>query len=346
MLKVIKTVLCAVMCVSAFSCATSRQSAAPTGGQAPGWVYSASADYPDSDYLTAVGYAATREGAESNAVATLGRTIRQSIQAETTAEEGFTQRDANYSASAAFSGTVNTSVDLKDISGVSVKEVWNDGKGTTYALAVLDRAESGRYYRTQIDKNAEVINSQIVYASNNAESLEAVGALNRAVKLAEENAENLGILFAVNPMLARVVSLEYGSAEKVREFSMRILERIKIAIVVSGDKDNLVGNAFAEAITSGGLTPQFAQTGVYSYVLRVNVTFEDAGRVGNYQSVRYVVDATLTDTRNSKVLLPLSITGRESHTSQSEAQVRAFRTIRSESAKQFTQKFAALIQTY
>jgi hypothetical protein len=346
MFKVIKMVLCAAVCVLVFSCATGRDSRPRIGGQAPDWVYSASTAYPDSAYLTAVGYASTREGAESNAVAAVGRTIRQTIQAETVAQEGFTQSDGSYSTNMMFSGTVNTSADLQNISGVAIKEVWNDGNGTIYAFAVLDRNESGRLYRTQIEKNAEVINSQIVYASNNTESFETVGALERAIKLAEENTENMGILSAVNPMMYRLVSLDYGSAEKVREFSQRILEHIQIALIVSGDKDNLVGSAFAEAITAAGLTPQFAQTGVYSYVLKVNVTFADAGLVGSYQSVRYVVDATLTDVRNSKVLLPLAITGRESHISQQEAQARAFRTIRSEVAKQFAQRFAGLIQSY
>jgi hypothetical protein len=347
MFKVIKAVLCAAVCVLVYSCATDQVAGSlRTGRQAPDWVYSVPADYPDSAYLTAVGYASTREGAESNAVASVGRTIRQTIQAQTVAQEGFTQSDGNYSTNTAFSGTVNTSADLQNISGVTIKEVWNDGKGTVYAFAVLDRNESGRFYRTQIEKNAEVINSQILYASDNAESFEAVGALGRATKLAEENAESLNILSAVNPMMYRLVSLDYGSAEKVREFSQQIFERIQIAIVISGDKNNLVGSAFAEAITAVGISPQFAQTGVYPYVLKVNVIFEDVGLVGNYQAVRYVVDTALTDVRNSKVLLPLTISGRESHINQQEAQTRAYRTIQSEVAKQFAPRFAALIQSY
>jgi hypothetical protein len=143
-----------------------------------------------------------------------------------------------------------------------------------------------------------------------------------------------------------LVLFEYGSAENVREFAQRTFGRIQIAVSVTGDRDNLVGSAFAEAITANGLTAQFTQTGVYSYTLKVTVKLEDAGKLGDYQTVRYTVDAALADVRNDKILLPLTFSGRESHVSQSEAQIRAYRTIRSEVAKTFSPRFATLLKSY
>jgi hypothetical protein len=351
------TAVCALAAVLAISCATVRpgqpggQGARPAEGlpgnaPAPDWVYAPAAEYPDTAFLTAVGYAATREGAESAAIGGIGKTLRQTIQAETSAQEAFAQNDGTWTSGLAYTGTVSTSTALDNISGVTIKEVWGDGKGTIYALAALNRNESGRYYQGLIEKNAQVINSQIAYAAGNAESFEALGALNRAVKLAEENAEHLHILSAVNPGMYSLVSLEYGGAVQVKELAQRYLGRIPIAIAVTGDQDNLVGGAFAEGITAAGLSPLFTQTGVYTYVLKVAVHLEDAGLLGNYQTVRYTVDASLTDVRNGKTLLPLTISGRESHTSQQEAQNRAFRTIRSEVSKTFAPRFAALLKSY
>ena len=55
--------------------------------------------------------------------------------------------------------------------------------------------------------------------------------------------------------------------------------------------------------------------------------------------VRYTVHANLTDRRTGKIVLPWSISGREAHITQSEAENRALRTVENEIKEKFLAHF-------
>jgi hypothetical protein len=293
--------------------------------------------------LSAAGWDKDRSVAESQAKAELVKTIRQTVEARSTAVVSYAENQDAFSEGRSVGTSVNTSADL-EIAGLFIKEVWRDKSGVYYALALLDRDESGRYYRALIQKNAAVIDSQMYFARQNQESFDSYSAAKRALALAKENDGYLALLAAINPAMYQLTRLDYESSAAVAEFTRRVLGGIRIALSATGDEDGTILAAFAKILTNTGFSPAFATTGNYPYTLKITVTIEDAGIVGRYQTARYTVDATLFDVLNGKALVPFSTRGREAHTTQAEARRRAIRLINDDVEKKFAAQFAAFLE--
>jgi hypothetical protein len=337
-------VLCAGCALTLAGCATTSAVGTAGGANAPQWVLSPGAAYSNDSFLTAVGSNKDRAASEANAKAEVVRTIRQTVRAQTTTAVSFAESNGAFSESRSAESEVNTFTSL-EVAGIVIKETWRDRDGTYYSLALLDRNDAGRYYRTVIQKNTEVIDSLIAYASSNQESFDSYSALKRALNLARENDENLYLLSAINPGMYSLVNPDYGSSQSVAEFSKRVLGKIRIAVSATGDEGGAVLSAFTKVLTDAGFNPSLASQGNYPYTLKITVNIENVGLVGRYETVRWTLDAALTDVVNGKVLLPYTASGRESsHTTQAEARRRAIRLINDEVAASFAPRFQAFLQ--
>ncbi|GMO47368.1 MAG: hypothetical protein Pg6C_09540 [Treponemataceae bacterium] len=324
-------------------CATTSSAVTAGGANAPRWVLSPGAEYSNDSYLTAVGWDKTRASSEANAKAELVRTIRQTVQTQTTTAVSFAENNGAFTESRSAESEVSTFANL-EVAGLVIKETWRDRDGTYYSLAFLDRNDAGRYYRTVIQKNTEVIDSLIAYASSNQERFDSYSALKRALNLALENDENLYLLSAINPGMYSLVKPDYGSSQSVAEFSKRVLGKIRIAVSITGDEGGAILSAFIKVLTDAGFNPSLASQGNYPYTLKITANIENVGLVGRYETVRWTLDAALTDVVNGKVLLPYTVNGRESHTTQAEARRRAIRLINDEIAASFAARFQAFLR--
>jgi hypothetical protein len=150
-LSAVNFLSCAVL-VCLLGCAST--SGINVSTQAPGWVFSSSAAYSDEQYLSASGWDKDRSVAESKAKAELVKTIRQTVEARSTAVVSYAENQGAFSEGRSVETSVNTSAEL-EIAGLFIKEAWRDKSGVYYALALLDRDESGRYYRTLIQKTRQ-----------------------------------------------------------------------------------------------------------------------------------------------------------------------------------------------
>jgi hypothetical protein len=332
--------LCALVGFFAGCAAASRLG---VSAPAPEWVFSPSATYADERYLSAVGWDKDRSVSESKAKAELAKTIRQTVESQSFATVSYAETQGVFSEGRSIETSVNTSTELQ-IAGVSIREVWQDKTGVYYALALLDRDEAGRYYRTHIQNNTETIGSQNLFAQKNQQSFDSYATAKRALTLAKENDEHLALLSAINPAMFQLTRLDYGSSSAVAEFTRNILSGISIALSITGDEDGSILASFAKVLTNAGFSPVFASTGNYPYTLKITVAIEDVGIVGRYQTVRYTMDAVLFDVLNGKVLLPFAANGRESHTTQAEARRRAIRLINDDVEKKFAVQFAAFLE--
>jgi hypothetical protein len=310
---------------------------------APRWVFSPGEVYSNDGYLTAVGWNKDRGASEANAKAELVKTIRQTVHTRTTTGISFSEQNGAFSESRSAESEVNTFTSL-EVAGLVIKETWRARDGTYYSLALLDRNEAGRYYRTLIQKNTEVIDSQLVYASSNQESFDSYSALKRALNLARENDEHLYLLSAIHPSMYSLVRPDYGSSQSVAEFARRVLGKIRIAVSITGDEGGAILSSFNKVLTDAGFNPSLALSGNYPYTLKIAVNIENAGIVGRYETVRWTLDAALSDVLNNKVLFPWAVSGRESHTTQAEARRRAVRLINDEIATSFAARFEAFLQ--
>jgi hypothetical protein len=141
-----------------------------------------------------------------------------------------------------------------------------------------------------------------------------------------------------------VLRLDYGNAQTVQEFTRRILSKIRIAVMATGDDDGTITASFTKVLTDAGLLPTITSAGNFMYTLKITVNIENAGKIGQYEAVRYTVEAVLRDVINDRVIFPFTLSGRESHTNQSEARRRAIRLINNEAGKSFAAQFATFLE--
>ena len=322
MLKIkVVYVLLIVECILFFSGCASDQNVT----KAPLWVMEPDTVYPGEIYLNGVGEGSDRRTAESQAIAALGRSILQTVQTAARASQQFDAVDETISVQNSFESTVYTSSRIDDIAGARIKEIWIDADGRVYALAQLNRDESGHLYKSRIDKNTAVINSQIQFADSKGVSFESLMALRQAVVLAEQNRVYMSVLAGINNNLYRIVDLPYVSAGAVRTLMQRMQEELPVAVSVSGDPSERISTALSTVFAGIGLKT-IEDVASAPLILAADFLVVPIEGGTKYKYVRFVLNVSLTEQSTGKELLSFSRNGREAHVTQNEAKERAIRT--------------------
>ena len=332
------SIVCGVL-LSLFSCVSTQ------GTQvAPEWISSPDAVYPSADYLNGVGAGSTKKDAENEALSYLLRGIVQSVNSVVKTEKTLQGNDTvGYNTDYAYDFSVESSSSLRDIPGISFPEVWVAPNGTYYVLAQLNRNATGKFFQERVSNLSKIVESEIVYADKEKNTLKALRALKNAKEKAYENKENLTALAGINFTMYRMVANDYISPETVEVLLNRTAESIPISVTVQGDSQGRIKSGLLSGLEQAGLK-SIRQDSTDGYVLEAVISMEDVESSTKYSYVRYVIDITLTDLKNQEVVFALSDNGREAHMSSSEARQRAYRTIESFIEKEFVQRFSDYIE--
>jgi hypothetical protein len=275
--------------------------------------------------VAASGYGADRGNAEKNALAALTAVFGQSVQAElktlTAYSEAVLNGAVNVSNNTSVQNAVKTSAEMDALVGAELRDVWYDGKGIYYAVAVMDRAKTAVLYRDMILSNERLINDLVVLPEGEKNSLEGVSRYQLAALIADTNRVYANVLSLANRGSGGIDPGTLKQGDHYRLEAMNIARNIPVTVRVSGDRADRIRGAFASAISGAG----FRSGGTNArYVLDVTVAFEEVLFPNQPNKfTRYVVNANLTDTLGGAVLLPYTINGREGHLSLAEAENRA-----------------------
>ena len=326
-----------------FSCASTKS--INTSG-VPEWILSPSSVYDDSKYLSAVGYGEDRASAELSAIAAITKVIKQQVNSETVSNENFTSVEGNWTTGRDVTSSVQTQSDLV-ISGIYIQDVYPVKKGKTleyYALALINREETGNLYKSKIAELTPVIDNMIVEAYKNMGSFSSYGILSQAAQLAAECDLFLDMLAVINPTYYKMSIPDYGNAATVEELARRCLSQIVIGFDIKGDIDGRVAAAFSKIFSEYGIKLASIEDEDATYTLVADVSFSPLQMSGETKNkyIRFVVNANLTELKTDKIVLPFAISGREAHLSEEEATQRAVRTIENEIRKQFQSKVYSL----
>ena len=335
-----------VSCVSASSAAAKHTKTQLS--KAPAWVTDAAAVYPDSLYLSAVGYSEQRSGAEMEAAAALTKSISQKVASETSAAQSMEKGSPTVKKSV--SSVVRTVSQVDKITGLTVKETWTAPDGTEYALAVINREEVGSYYAQKIRNCENGINKLIVFASEHPAGFEAVSALSQAVENAAENERDMAVLSVVHPAKYKLVSLAYENKQAVEVLLRREIEKIRIAVDVKSDVKadvkNVAGErltaAFMNVLNEAGFASSVKNAAPYVLAASFSATPFETANASDTRFVRYMLNVQLSDTRTGKTVLSWSTGGKEAHLSESEAVQRAVRTAETEIKNSFLEHLLKL----
>lgn len=323
-----------------------KNSSAQTNRKAePAWVSNPRSVYPEAQYVSATGFGPDRETAEKNALGSLIAIFGQNVVGETTTTTRYTEavREGTVAVSedSTLDQAVKASFDFDTVVGAEIKDVWDDGSKTIYAVAVMDRMKATLTYSDLIDSNEKTIKKLTDIPEAEKDTLDAFARYDFASELADANGRFLNLLSVVNPASA---SSKKGSVTKsadLRVEKLKIAQRVPIAVKVANDRDGRIRSAFAAAITEAG----FRSGGDNArYVLDGTLQLAEAVLQGNPNKfVRYTVDARLTDTKTGAVLLPYSINGREGHSTVPEAENRAVRAAEAKIKGDYNEVFTAFL---
>ncbi|RBW46587.1 hypothetical protein DS885_07400 [Psychromonas sp. B3M02] len=176
-ITLLASLLSSVFLLSACSTPSSTQ----TDNQRPTWIDHAQTEYPESQYLTAVGQASNRTRAGKNAVANLLEIFSVNVRAETRTLTEAVKQESALGVTMESSSTLQRDIQTETeqaIQGVEIKQTWLSPSGEYYALAVLHRLSASQNLTESIvaldEKTAELIDYSINQAPNAIASINAL----------------------------------------------------------------------------------------------------------------------------------------------------------------------------
>jgi hypothetical protein len=327
-MKGLKTkLLYAVLIIASLSSCAGTQPREQQAAAGPEWVYAPDSAYPESRYISAVGYGTDRESAEKNALGSLVAIFGQSVAGETMASYRYTEAVTggliDMQEGSEIDSAVKTSFAMNTLIGAEIKDRWFDEKTTYYAIAVMDKMKSAMLYSDLIESNQRVIQNLTAIPEADQYTFDAYAQYELAADVADANAVFVNVLSVLSPASASAFRNELRQGDDYRLEARRVSQNIPVAVNVANDRDGRIRGAFAAALSGEGF-----RTGGNGarYVLDAVLSIREAELPENPNKfVRYMIDANLRDTVSGAVLIPYSIEGREGHTSLSEAEVRAYR---------------------
>jgi len=316
------------------------------GGTRPNWISNPYAVYPRDLYLAAVGTAENRTEAEKRAFAALAAFFGQSIRADLNVATMYSEAVSNglitVSEDTQVRDTVVTAVSLDTLIGAEIGSVWDDGRGTIYALAYIDRRRTAAVYTEIILMNQRNIDNLLAMSAAEKNTFDGYARYRLAALIAGMNEEYAGIVRLSGDSN---VSFNISNPDALYLETSNIIRNISVGLKVSGDSNNRVRDAFAKALSGEGLRTQGSST---PYVLEVSVNMSEVTYPGSsFKFCGYTVSANLIERSTGSVLFPFSISGREGHSTYEAAKTRVLvvmeRTIDESYPVLFREYLAALL---
>jgi len=309
---------------SASSPSAPQQTVVTSGGKKPAWVDSVESVYKRSQYAAAVGYANNREMAEKNAFANLTGFFGQSITADQTIKNTYSEAVKNGKTSGWTDNTnmeniIRTSASLETLAGAEIREVWHDTKNNVfYAAAVMEKSKAAAIYTEMVIANQNLIKNLITMTNAEKNSMEGFSRYQFAAAVADINTTYANVL----KLLDALVPAGLVKGDEYRLEAQNIAKSIPVGITVKNDKAGRIQGAFAKALSEVG----FRSGGNNSrYILNVNITVSPVDLPNNTNKfARIELGADLTDNNTKTVLMPYNFNSREGHTTASEAENRAY----------------------
>jgi hypothetical protein len=277
--------------------------------------------YNRNAYIAAVGYGQDRKKAEQNALVELTAYFSRSMEAEFRDMNSFSQAVSNgaiqVSENTSIQEAIVTSTRMDALVGAEIGDVWDNGKGSVYAVALMDKAKIVPIYAGMIRSNLQVIDKFTAMSNAEKNTLDGYTRYQRAAIIANANQAYAKVLsLAGNNTDINTASLKKG--EDYRLEAANIAKNIPVTVVVNNDRSARIRDAFAQALSALG----FRSGGNNArYVLNATLTLAQADIPNQpYKFVRYVVEANLTDTAENHILLPFNVNGREGRNTVSEAE--------------------------
>jgi len=317
-----KAGLSGICLVFAFAaCATHAHAPMATQRVTPEWTRAGGAhpNFQSNAYLTAAGQGNSRQAAEMAAFRSLVTIFGVDIQTDTRMSEWYRSAGGVSAQGLDFGSEIVMGAGMDNLIGAEVGEVWDNGRGTHYALVVMNRARATRIYADLIGANQALIANLTTFPT--PADRYTIGGFSRYQFASVVADMNTGYAAVLSTLGAPQYAQGLRTGDDFRLEMQRIANAIPIGINVSADRAGRLQGAFASAFTEFGFRTGGANQ---RYVLQVNVVLQPTEHAGRNVFARMELSANLVDTHTGAVLLPYTFNVREGHTVLSEAENRTF----------------------
>ena len=317
-----------------------KTSTSVSTGKEPDWVRNPYAKYDEKANVAAVGRGSSQDMSEKDALGRIVAIFGQSIQVDEKVSMSYQEAvkagiTDNWSENTSINSSIATSAGMDSLIGAETGETWDDGKGTFFTIAFLNKAKAAQQYTEMVRSNQAMINNLINMSAEEKNSLEGFARYQFAATIADITISYGNLLSVIDKPVQ-----ELKKGDEYRLEAVNITKAIPVGLSVKNDKSGRIQGAFAEALSGLG----FRSGGNDSrYVLDVDVATSPVALAGNENKFsRIELKANLTDTNFGSVLVPYNFNLREGHTSQAEADNRAYAS----AERKIKQEYSALLNNY
>lgn len=270
-------------------------------------------EYPESRFLSAVGYGDNLKDAEKNAIGKLSIIFESKVNVDQSLTENYLEySDDNVSTLEYKSKTqkrINLSSNQK-LMNVKTGKHYTDENGKVYAVAYINRLETAFIYEEKIQNNDNTILSLEEHSIQSNQKMVKYASLNRATQLIDENLVLLKQLSIINPNTVSY-SNELEKYNSIKREKGKIANSIIFAFV---NASNEIINTLSNVLTSEGF--RIGNNGDYNIITSVNFEEVDLGRSEIFYT--WVASIELSEL-NGNTIFAFKQNGREGGKTESAA---------------------------
>jgi len=305
----------------------------------PSWVRDPYIKYDRQTYVAVVGSAGSREMAEKSALGNLVAVFGQNIQVDEKVSSSYREAvkngvTASWSENTAVDTAITTSTGMASLIGAEILDRWDDGRNF-HASAVLNKAKAREIYSSIVMSNQAMIEKLTNIPPEEKNTLNGFARYQFAATVADMTITYVNLLSVIDEAVPA-----FKRGDDYRLEAANINKAIPVGVSVHNDKAGRIQGAFAKALsdlgfTSGGSNPP--------YLLDVYITAAPVVIANNtYKFTRIELKADLKETKTGIVLLPYDFNSREGHTSQEEADNRAY----AYAERKINEEYSLLMKSY
>ncbi len=321
------------------------------GKDTPTWVDGRTSDYPPAQYLTGVGQADNRSGAEDQAYAGVARIFNAEVASHAKDQESYSivedQGTANIERRLTIDSVTNVSTE-KVLENVRIMDNWYDSDNEVhYALAVMNRSQAEAALMDKLAELDRTITAKVAEARQATDKLVKVRALFKA-------GQHTVLRGAYNTDLRVIrhsgqgIPPVYRPNELFSELEQFLATNLVLSVHVSGEQRELAQHALVEGLLREGLhvRPQVseADTGSTELLVRGTVRLFPI-QVGDphFKYVRWCSDFEVLNIVTKQVIGAVARGGKEGHLTESEAMAKTLRVMQQEVSSEVAKAIAARI---
>jgi hypothetical protein len=300
---------------------TVNSSAGTTASNLPNWVRDPYTKYDRQTTVAAVGGGGSREAAEKTALGNLVAYFGQNIQVDEKVSVSYQEAvrngvTSNWSENTNVDSEISTSARLGTLVGAEIGDRWSDGR-EYFAVAVLNKANAVRTYTDIVQSNQRMIDNLVNIPPDGKNTLEGYVRYQFAATIADMTLPYATLLSVIG---GPAQTIKHGDDYRLE--ARNIVIAIPIAIRVQNDKSGRIEGAFAKALSSLGFQSGGSGSRYAIDVDIVTTVVEIANNPNKW--TRIELAANFVDTGLGTVLVPFIFNDRLGHTSQAEADNRAY----------------------